>query len=31
MTIIMVTHNPENAQFAHRIIQLKDGRVLEKF
>ncbi len=31
MTIVMVTHNPENAQFAHRIIQLKDGRVLEKF
>jgi putative ABC transport system ATP-binding protein len=26
-TIIMVTHNPENAQFAHRIIQLKDGQV----
>jgi putative ABC transport system ATP-binding protein len=30
MTIVMVTHNPENAQFAHRIIQLKDGRVLER-
>lgn len=27
MTIVMVTHNPENAQFAHRIIQLKDGQV----
>ncbi len=27
MTIIMVTHNPENARFAHRVIQLKDGRV----
>jgi putative ABC transport system ATP-binding protein len=26
-TIIMVTHNPENAGFAHRIIQLKDGQV----
>jgi putative ABC transport system ATP-binding protein len=26
-TIIMVTHNPENARYAHRIIQLKDGRV----
>jgi putative ABC transport system ATP-binding protein len=26
-TIIMVTHNPENAKFAHRIIQLKDGQV----
>ncbi len=27
MTIVMVTHNPENAQFAHRIIQLKDGQI----
>jgi len=27
MTIIMVTHSPRNAQFAHRIIQLKDGEV----
>jgi len=26
-TIIMVTHNPENARYAHRIIQLKDGQV----
>jgi putative ABC transport system ATP-binding protein len=30
MTIIMVTHSPRNAQFAHRVIQLKDGRVLEE-
>mgnify|MGYP001295968217 CR=1 FL=1 len=29
MTIIMVTHNPMNAQFAHRIIRLKDGQVAE--
>jgi len=29
MTTIMVTHNPMNAQFAHRIIQLKDGQVIE--
>jgi putative ABC transport system ATP-binding protein len=29
MTIIMVTHNPMNAQFAHRIIRLKDGQVIE--
>jgi len=29
MTVIMVTHNPMNAQFAHRIIQLKDGQVME--
>ncbi len=27
MTIIMVTHSPRNAQFAHRILQLKDGEV----
>ena len=26
-TIIMVTHNPENARYAHRIIQLKDGQI----
>lgn len=26
-TIIMVTHSPDNARFAHRIIQLKDGQV----
>lgn len=27
-TIFMVTHNPENARLAHRIIQLRDGRVV---
>ncbi len=26
-TVIMVTHNPENAEFAGRIIQLKDGKI----
>ena len=26
-TIIMVTHNPENTAFAHRIVRLKDGRI----
>ena len=26
-TIIMVTHNPENSRFAHRVIRLKDGRI----
>jgi putative ABC transport system ATP-binding protein len=26
-TVIMVTHNPENARYAHRIIQLKDGQI----
>ncbi len=30
-TIIMVTHNPENAGFAHRMIHLKDGQVQEAF
>jgi putative ABC transport system ATP-binding protein len=27
-TLFMVTHNPENARLAHRIINLKDGRVV---
>jgi putative ABC transport system ATP-binding protein len=27
-TIFMVTHNPENAALAHRVIHLQDGRVL---
>ena len=30
MTIIMVTHNPTNAQFADRIIQLKDGQIQDQ-
>src|SRR3990172_9524523 len=30
-TIIMVTHNPENSSFAHRIIHLKDGRIDFRF
>jgi len=30
-TIIMVTHNPENSSFAHRIIRLKDGRIDFRF
>ncbi len=30
MTILMVTHNPENAKFAHRVIHLKDGLVQEQ-
>jgi ABC-type lipoprotein export system ATPase subunit len=25
--VIMVTHNPYNACFAHRLIKLKDGRI----
>ncbi len=28
-TIIMVTHNPENAGYAHRVIHLKDGQTQE--
>lgn len=27
-TIIMVTHNPQNLQYVHRCIHLRDGRVL---
>lgn len=30
-TIIMVTHNPENAAFARGIIRLKDGRIQDRF
>ena len=26
-TIVMVTHNPENAAFARRLIKVKDGRI----
>jgi putative ABC transport system ATP-binding protein len=26
-TIFMVTHNPENARLAHRIVQIRDGRI----
>jgi putative ABC transport system ATP-binding protein len=28
-TILMITHNPEAAAFAHRIVKMRDGRVLE--
>ncbi|HXG63563.1 MAG TPA: ABC transporter ATP-binding protein [Blastocatellia bacterium] len=27
-TIFMVTHNPENAALAHRVINIRDGRVI---
>jgi putative ABC transport system ATP-binding protein len=27
-TIFMVTHNPENARLAHRVIHLQDGRII---
>ncbi len=28
-TILMITHNPEAAAFAHRVIKMRDGRVIE--
>ena len=30
-TIIMVTHNADNAKFAHRVIHLKDGQLQNNF
>lgn len=30
MTIVMVTHDPEYAAHAHRIVSMEDGEVLEK-
>jgi putative ABC transport system ATP-binding protein len=28
-TILMITHNPEAAAYAHRIVAMRDGRVIE--
>jgi len=28
-TILLVTHNPENAALAHRTINIRDGRLVE--
>src|SRR5205814_2962827 len=28
-TILMITHNPEAAAFAHRVVKMRDGRVVE--
>jgi putative ABC transport system ATP-binding protein len=28
-TILMITHNPEAAAFAHRIVEMRDGRIVE--
>ncbi len=28
-TILMITHNPEAAAYAHRIIRMRDGRILD--
>ena len=30
MTIIMVTHNPECAQYARRVLRLSDGLLVEE-
>ena len=29
ITILMVTHEPEMATYAHRVIHFRDGRVTE--
>ena len=29
-TVLMITHNPEAAAFAHRTIRMRDGRVIEE-
>jgi putative ABC transport system ATP-binding protein len=28
-TILMITHNPEAAAYAHRTVHMRDGRVLD--
>jgi putative ABC transport system ATP-binding protein len=28
-TIFMFTHNPDNAAFAHRVINIKDGSLVD--
>jgi putative ABC transport system ATP-binding protein len=28
-TIIMITHNPEAAQMCRRIVQMRDGQIVE--
>jgi len=28
-TILMITHNPEAAAYAHRTVRMRDGRVLD--
>ena len=30
-TIVMITHNPEIARMADRIIQIEDGRIVEEY
>ena len=28
-TVILVTHDPKIAEYAHRVIELEDGRIVE--
>ena len=28
-TLVMITHNPEIAQLAHRIVRIEDGRIVD--
>jgi len=28
-TILMITHNPEAAAYAHRIVKMRDGHIVE--
>jgi putative ABC transport system ATP-binding protein len=28
-TILMITHNPEAAAYAHRIVEMRDGRIVD--
>ena len=27
-TILMITHNPEAASYGHRIVEMRDGRIV---
>ena len=29
ITVVLVTHEPEIATYAHRVVRLRDGRVVE--
>ena len=30
LTVVMVTHDPEKARYADRVIQIKDGRIVQR-